>query len=94
MLRINLNILFSHAVEEGERIITFGLNDSEIAIPFKITDDDIPLEPTEEFELSLNGTNTEYNILFEPNDKTIIYIVDDDGMYFHKEIFMRFKNEI
>ena len=91
----NFHSLFT--VVQGELInktIIFGPNDTEIPITFEITDDVIPLEPTEEFELSLKGTDTEYNLLFEPNDKTTIYIVDDDGMYFHKEIFMRFKNEV
>ena len=78
---INNLILFSHAVEHGELIITFGPNDTEKAIPFEIFDDDIPLEPTVQFELYLNGTDTKYNILFEPNYKTTINIVDDDGMY-------------
>ena len=30
------------------------------------------------------GRDTEFNVLFEPNDKTTINIVDDDGMYFTK----------
>ena len=45
------------------------------------------------FELSLNGTDTKYNLLFEPNDKTTISVVDDDGMCFNKEIFVKCKNE-
>ena len=84
-------------VIQGELIdetITFGPNDTKIPITFEITDDVIPLEPTEVFELSLNGTDTKYNLLLEPNNKTTINIVDDDGMYFHKEIFMSFKNEV
>ena len=76
------------------KIITFGPKDTEIYITFKITDDVIPLEPTEKFELSLNGTDTEFNVLFEPNDKTTIYIVDDDGMYFNQEMVMRLKNQV
>ena len=41
-------------------------------------DDDIALEPIEQFELNLYATDR--NILFEPNNKTTINIMDDDGM--------------
>ena len=55
----------------------FGPNDIEKAITFKILDDDIPLEPTEQFELSLNSTDR--NVQFEPHGKTTINIIDDEG---------------
>ena len=42
-------------------------------------------------ELFLEGTHEKYNILFKPYNKTTINIMDDEGMYFHQEIFTRFK---
>ena len=83
VFNINLDYHSPFTVIQGELInqtITFIPNDTEIPITFKIADDVIPLEPTEQFELSLKGTDTEYNLLFEPNNKTTIIIMDDDGM--------------
>ena len=73
--------------------ITFDPTDNSKVITFFITDDEVPSEPTEEFELSLAGTQGRYNILFDPNQKTTINILDN-GMYIYYEIFMRFKNEV
>ena len=67
----------------------FGPNEIKKAITFKIPDGDIPLEPTEQSELSLNSTDR--NVQFKPHDKTTINIIDDEGTYFHQEIFTRFK---
>ena len=69
---------------QGESInqtITFGPNDKSKAIIFKITDDEVPFEPTEQFEIFLYGTHERYNILFDTNKKTTINILDN-GMYF------------
>ena len=63
------------------RTLTFGPNDTEKVITLKTTDDDIPLEPIEQYQLFLNGIDDgKYNILFEPYDNTTIYIMDNDGM--------------
>ena len=78
---------------QGERInktITFDPTDNSKAITFDIADDEVPSESTEQFVIFLYGTHERYNILFYPNQKTTINILDD-GMYFY-EIFMRFKN--
>ena len=69
---------------QGESInqtITFGPNDKSKAITFNIADDEVPFEPTEEFEIFLHGTHERYNILFDPNEKTTINILDDGMTY-------------
>ena len=73
--------------------MTFGPNDTSKAVTFNITDDEVPFEPTEQFEIFLDGAHERYNILFDPNHKTTISITDN-GMYFYYEFFMRFKNEV
>ena len=57
--------------------LTFGSNDTSKAITFNIADDEIPSEPTEQFDISLYGTHEKYNILFDPNQKTTINIKDN-----------------
>ena len=61
--------------------LTFGPTDTSKVISFNISDDEVPSESTEQFEIFLNGTHERYNILFDPNEKTTINILDD-GMYF------------
>ena len=74
------------------QILTFYPNDTSKVISFDISDDEVPSESIEQFEIFLNGTHERYNILFDPNEKTTINILDD-GMYFY-EIFNRFKNKV
>ena len=86
---------FLFAVVQGTPIsqtLTFDPNDTSKVISFDIADDEVPSESTEQFEIFLNGTHERYNILFDPNQKTTINILDD-GMYFY-EIFNRFKNKV
>ena len=75
--------------EQTSKTITFDPTETEKAITFNVTDNDITLEPIKQYELFLEGTHRKYNLLFKRNNKTTINILDDEGMYYHQEIFMR-----
>ena len=61
-------------------MITFSPNDREKAITFNIVDDDIALEPPEIFQLFLEVVTITDRVTIQPNNRTIISIMDDDGM--------------
>ena len=80
-----LQIYFLSTVLQAGQIfnqtITFGPLDSEKAITFNITDDIIALEPPEKFTLTLVTISD--GIMLQPNDKTDITILDEDGKCSH-----------
>ena len=67
------------------RLITFSPLDSEKSITFNITDDIIALEPPETFTLILTVVTISDGIMLQPNNKTDITILDEDGKFFHHQ---------
>ena len=55
--------------------------DSEKSITFNIPDDAIALEPPEKFTLTLTVVTSGDGIMLQPNDKTDITILDEDGKF-------------
>ena len=82
-------ILFSLIALPGgqtlNQLITFTPSDSEKSITFNIPDDNIALEPPETFTLTLTAVTIIDGIMLQPNDKTDITILDDDGKCPHHE---------
>jgi len=60
-------------------MVTFGPNDTEIAITFNIVDDIIALEPTETLVWNLELVTVVDRASVSPYDSTTIMIIDDDG---------------
>ena len=73
--------------EQTSKTITFDPKETKKAITFNVTDNDIALEPTKQYELFLEGTHRKYNLLFKRNNKTTINILDDEGMYISLRAF-------
>ena len=65
------------------QLITFTSLDSEKAITFNIPDDSIALEHPEKFTLTLTAITSGDGIMLQPNDKTDITILDEDGKCSH-----------
>ena len=60
-------------------MVTFGPNDTEIAITFNIVDDIIALEPTETLVWNLELVTVVDRASVSPYNSTTIMIIDDDG---------------
>ena len=71
--------LVPQVLQEDPKMVTFSPSDSEKSITFNI-DDNIALEPPEEFMLMLTLVIMNNRIQLQPNDTTSISITDDDGM--------------
>ena len=65
------------------QLIIFSPLDNEKSITFNIPDDSIALEPPEKFTLILTAETISDGIMLQPNDKTDITILDEDGKCSH-----------
>ena len=69
-------------------MITFSPRDNETAITFDIKDDSIALEPFETFTWYLEVVTVTNGIILQPYNRTIITILDDDGMCSHQLLLL------
>ena len=67
--------------QQIDQVITFGPNDSTVALNFNVIDDDITLEPTESFDWILELVTVVDRVSIEPFRRTNIQIMDDDSKY-------------
>ena len=67
------------------KTLTFPASDSSLKFDFTITDDDIGLEADESYVATLELVDSPDGVSLGNLSKTLVTVVDDDGMYGPRE---------